>query len=1299
MLAAYASATCDASSVLGPPGVEPIVLSYSGDTAVVVGSRLAPQVDVEVEGTPLLDPRIRFLSSDTTILAVNASGDSLIARRVGSAIITAILESSVLPKHPPAVTQRVHVTVGDLVSEPASVDLTSLGDTATIGVVALDVNGFPLSGIPVTWLSGDSTIATVDARGRVTARGNGTTSVFGIVGLDTAMTEVRVTQEVQRFSFDPGSLRLDALGATATILATGLDANDSLVSSAEPEWTIDDPTIASIDTAGLVVARRNGATWARAHYATREDSVRVIVDQRAVLVVITAPAGLDIYAVGDQLQLIAVGFDRLNKDVTDSRPTWYTLDPVVAQVDAEWGYVRGLSAGDARIVASQDGAEDTVVVRVTNVPVSLTVIPDIATMASVGDTLPLYVSIRNSRGDIVSTIASWHTPDPAIVQVDSIGRVVALAKGTARVVASASGLADTAVITVTNAPASVDIIPTSVQLGFLGDTITPAVEVRNARGNLISTDVLTWASDNATIASVSPAGRITAHSIGFTYVRAAAGGARDSVRVEVENGPQSIAISLVNDTLAAPAQQLPVTAEVRSSTGQLMEGYATEWSTTNPSVATVSSAGVVTAMGYGTALIIGRAGAAADTGVVVVRNLTKIHVDNASTIVPAFGTRSRPFVKIGDAVAIATAFDTVYVNATGIPYSEMVHIQSRIMLLGDSAAYLSGGNDPSRLPTISHDTGSAGLLITAGLPVTVRYLTIRHAVEGNAVDARGTDVRLEHVHVNPGFTAAVGSGILISDAPAFAVVENSTVRWVRGYGVGFSNSAGVRISNVDVRNVVAQTGQSGAGIVVNRGSGAIIDRAILRNTAGPQVQLDTASGATVSNSDLAGRAQLVRLTGLTGSSLVSGNTFNLSRQPGEPFTLGSEFDGRSGLEIRLSENVTVSGNIFSEPASQQMDAIRLIDARGAAAGGASILPNRFEGGRYHIGSTRSTWSMSGARSTGSVIPIIAEDADTIALSSDTLETASGGTCLRSTGASSRLTITASVLRNCTIAGASVGGPAITVTGTGTALSVINSDLSGADQTAIDFAASNLIVRGTRMNGAGARSVGSFSAAAVLEIDPSGAVEIVGNVIAGYKDLTGILAPAGVIRVDSNRVTRNATGFRILDPRETQMRGNDIFDNRIGAQNDRFNRDLIAEANWWGDSRGPRRLEAPAATGDTVVGRVDFSPFATGPHAVGTTAAALRSVRGDGQSALAFTVLLQALTVRAVDGEGRPVPNVAVTFTVVSGGASFGGSSTHTIATDGSGLAEATLTLGPPGQVTISVSAPGVASLTLTATAQ
>ncbi len=94
------------------------------------------------------------------------------------------------------------------------------------------------------------------------------------------------------------------------------------------------------------------------------------------------------------------------------------------------------------------------------------------------------------------------------------------------------------------------------------------------------------------------------------------------------------------------------------------------------------------------------------------------------------------------------------------------------------------------------------------------------------------------------------------------------------------------------------------------------------------------------------------------------------------------------------------------------------------------------------------------------------------------------------------------------------------------------------------------------------------------------------------------------------------------------------------------------------------------------------------------------MRGNGQSATRGTTLPQAFTVRVIDVSGKPVSGVNVTFKVTGGGGNLGGSSTTTVASNVSGLAEATLTLGASaGANAVQVTSAGLATLNLTATAQ
>ncbi len=138
--------------------------------------------------------------------------------------------------------------------------------------------------------------------------------------------------------------------------------------------------------------------------------------------------------------------------------------------------------------------------------------------------------------------------------------------------------------------------------------------------------------------------------------------------------------------------------------------------------------------------------------------------------------------------------------------------------------------------------------------------------------------------------------------------------------------------------------------------------------------------------------------------------------------------------------------------------------------------------------------------------------------------------------------------------------------------------------------------------------------------------------------------------------------------------------------------------WWGDPRGPRGFTDIAATGDSVVGAVSFAGWNTTPHSAGATAAALHSVRGDGQTGVRGTALPKAFTVRVIDGAGKPVAGVSVTFKVAAGGGSLAGSSSVKVTSNASGLAEATLTLGiTPGQNTLTATGPGLNTVTFSAT--
>ena len=115
------------------------------------------------------------------------------------------------PADPPGATT--------LTLTPATAGLTALGATVQLAAEVRDQNGNAMSGATVTWSSGASAVATVNAVGLVTAAGNGTVTVTATSGAASGTATVTVAPEVSVVSVSPSSETLVA-GATLRLAPT-----------------------------------------------------------------------------------------------------------------------------------------------------------------------------------------------------------------------------------------------------------------------------------------------------------------------------------------------------------------------------------------------------------------------------------------------------------------------------------------------------------------------------------------------------------------------------------------------------------------------------------------------------------------------------------------------------------------------------------------------------------------------------------------------------------------------------------------------------------------------------------------------------------------------------------------------------------------------------------------------------------------------------------------------------------------------------------------------------------------------
>jgi len=101
-----AMAACDA---FGGPRLEPVVITYLGDSVLTRGTTSPVVIAVTASGTAFPNPRLALDSSDPTTFAVIAGGDSLNAIAVGRATLTVRLESSILTDSMPTLSLSLRV--------------------------------------------------------------------------------------------------------------------------------------------------------------------------------------------------------------------------------------------------------------------------------------------------------------------------------------------------------------------------------------------------------------------------------------------------------------------------------------------------------------------------------------------------------------------------------------------------------------------------------------------------------------------------------------------------------------------------------------------------------------------------------------------------------------------------------------------------------------------------------------------------------------------------------------------------------------------------------------------------------------------------------------------------------------------------------------------------------------------------------------------------------------------------------------------------------------------------------------
>ena len=361
----------------------------------------------------------------------------------------------------------------------------------------------------------------------------------------------------------PSSIQLSASTAT---LETGLTKkiNASVYPTGAYDalsWTSSNPKVAQVSSNGTITAVASGSAVITAKTANgKTASVNVLVKTPTVKL---SAISKTMYR-GETTKLTATSSNK--KPVS-----WTSSDPTIASVDSN-GTIKTLKNGTVKISASANGGKATCTITVKEpIQISATTSSFYRGKTTTLKAIPAY-----------STTITWMSSNPSIATVSSNGVVTGKKAGTVTITAKAFGKSVTK---------SIKVVEPSLKV--TGSTSLYRGKTTTLKATTSYSTKVTWKSSKPSIATVSSSGVVTGKKAGTVYIYANAYG--KSVKYKL--------------TIKEPALKLNKSSSSiykgKTTTLKATTSYRTKvtWKSSNSSIATVSSTGVVTGKKAGTAYI------------------------------------------------------------------------------------------------------------------------------------------------------------------------------------------------------------------------------------------------------------------------------------------------------------------------------------------------------------------------------------------------------------------------------------------------------------------------------------------------------------------------------------------------------------------------------------------------------------------------------------------------------------------------------------------------------------------------
>jgi uncharacterized protein YjdB len=187
-----------------------------------------------------------------------------------------------------------------------------------------------------------------------------------VAACSSVPTDVVTTADVGSVSITPLTTTV-RVGSQIPLQALVQDPGGKTIPGTEVFWSVQNPGIATISTAGVVTGVALGSTQVAASVNGKSGIATITVSPAAVATVTVTPNPLSM-SVGQTSQLAATVKDLNGTVVTNRVVTWTTSDNSIVTLTQTAGTysatVKGKKAGTATITATSEGKTGTTTVRV-----------------------------------------------------------------------------------------------------------------------------------------------------------------------------------------------------------------------------------------------------------------------------------------------------------------------------------------------------------------------------------------------------------------------------------------------------------------------------------------------------------------------------------------------------------------------------------------------------------------------------------------------------------------------------------------------------------------------------------------------------------------------------------------------------------------------------------------------------------------------------------------------------------------------------------------------------------------------